>query len=102
MTEELRHLLRTEAAALDVPPPPTDALRARGLRIRRRRQALTTAAVAACVLAAVAGGITVARLGDGPSSSPARPVPTVQVPDPTPDPTPTGRLEVSGTGISQQ
>lgn len=108
MTDHLRHLLRTEASAVDVPPPPVDTVLAGGRRRRQRRQAGVAVGVAACVLAAVAGGVAVARLGaqdEHRSISPA-PAPTLPAGGPTPTPTavPTGaeRLQVSGEGIAGQ
>lgn len=63
MTDRLTDLLHAETRTLDVPPPATAAVLARGRSIRRRRRAGAGAVVAA--VAVVATSLTVAGLGRG-------------------------------------
>jgi len=60
---DLPDLLAREAAALDVPAPPTTALLARAKRLRRRHRAVTGAA--ALATAAVVGGAAALTVGGG-------------------------------------
>lgn len=80
MTERLSTLLHDEATALDVPPPTTTEILARGRGLQRRRRA-TYGAAGLALAAVVAAGIVLGTGGDdgptgaidpaGPPSTPA-------------------------------
>lgn len=62
MTERLQDLLTREAAGLDVPAPPSDAVISRGKVVRRRRR-LAAGATALATVVAVGGGAALVAAG---------------------------------------